>query len=70
MEPIVESLRNAAASAEAAAKQAEGLLGTSQKQNYDLGELIRELTRAAAAVRELAAYLSENPDSLLKGRRE
>jgi paraquat-inducible protein B len=68
--PIIESLRNAAASAEQAAKRAEQLLGTSQKQNYDVAELIRELTRAAQAVRELASYLSENPDSVIKGRRE
>lgn len=70
VEPIVTSLRNAAASAEAAAKRAEQLLGTSQKQNYDVAELIRELTRAAEAVRALASYLTENPDSVIKGRRE
>ena len=70
VEPIVQSLRNAAASAEAAAKRAEQLMGTSQKQNYDIAELIRELTRAAEAVRTLANYLSENPDAVIKGRRE
>lgn len=70
IEPIAESLRNAAASAESAAARAEQLLGSSAKQNYDLAELIRELTRAAEAVRALASYLTENPDSLLKGRRE
>jgi paraquat-inducible protein B len=68
VEPIVRSLRNAAASAEAAAKSAEGLMGTSQKQNYDVGNLIRELTRAAEAVRALADSLNEHPDALLKGR--
>ncbi|HEV7241533.1 MAG TPA: MlaD family protein [Thermoanaerobaculia bacterium] len=70
VDPIVESLRNAAESAEAAAKSAQQLVGTSQKQNYDVAELIRELTRAAEAVRALATYLSENPDSLIRGRRE
>jgi paraquat-inducible protein B len=70
VDPIVESLRNAADSAEAAAKSAEQLIGTSQKQNYDVAELIRELTRAAEAVRALANYLTENPDSVIKGRRE
>jgi paraquat-inducible protein B len=68
--PIIESLRNAATSAEAAAKSAQGLLGSQQKQNYDVAELIRELTRAAESVRALATYLTENPDALLKGRRE
>lgn len=70
VDPIVTSLRNAASSAEAAAKRAEQLMGTSQKQNYDVAELIRELTRAAEAVRALANYLTENPDSVIKGRRE
>jgi paraquat-inducible protein B len=70
IDPVVESLRNAADSAEAAAKRAEQLLGTSQKQGYDVAELIRELTRAAEAVRALATYLTENPDAVIKGRRE
>jgi len=70
VDPIVQSLRNAAESAEGAAKSAQQLVGTSQKQNYDVAELIRELTRAAEAVRALATYLSENPDSLIRGRRE
>jgi len=66
--PITESLRTAATSAEAAAARAEQLMGSSARQNYDLGELIKELTRAAEAVRALASYLAENPDALLKGR--
>jgi paraquat-inducible protein B len=66
--PLVESLRNAATAAEAAAKRGEQLLGTSQRQNYDLAQMIRELTRAAEAVRALASYLTENPDAVLKGR--
>lgn len=70
VKPLIESLRNAADSAEAAAKRAEQLIGTSQKQGYDVAELIRELTRAAEAVRALSSYLTENPDALLKGRRE
>jgi len=70
VQPIVESLRNAADSAEAAAGRASQLMGTSQRQNYDLAELIKELTRAAEAVRALSQYLTENPDALLKGRRE
>lgn len=66
--PLTESLRNAAASAESAAQRAGELIGTSQRQNYDLAELVKELTRAAEAVRALANYLAEHPDSLLKGR--
>lgn len=70
IDPLVQSLRNAASSAEAAARSAEQLVGSSQKQNYDVAELIKELTRAAEAVRSLATYLTENPDALLKGRRD
>ena len=70
VEPIVQSLRNAASSAEAAAKRVEQLVGTSQRQNYDVAELIKELTRAAEAVRALATYLTENPNSVIRGRRE
>ena len=67
--PIVESLRNAASAAETAAGQVQGLVGTAAaRQNYDLGEMVKELTRAAEAVRALASYLEENPDALLKGR--
>jgi len=64
----VASLRNTAASAEAAAARAQELMGSASRQNYDLGALIKELTRAAEAVRGLASYLEENPDALLKGR--
>ncbi|MHB9120474.1 MAG: MlaD/PqiB family protein [Thermoanaerobaculia bacterium] len=68
VEPIVHSLRSAATSAEAAARRAEQLMGESSRQGYDLGELVKELTRAAESVRVLADYLAENPDALLKGR--
>ena len=69
IEPIVKSLRNAAASAETAAGRASQLVGSSAaRQNYDLGTLVEELTKAALAVRTLANYLEENPDALLKGR--
>lgn len=68
--PIAESLRNAATSAEQAATRAGDLLGSAPRQNYDLAELLRELTRAAESVRALADYLTENPDALLKGRAE
>jgi paraquat-inducible protein B len=66
--PIAQSLRNAATSAETAAGRAQQLMATAPQQNYDLGRLIKELTRAAESVRRLADYLEENPDALLKGR--
>jgi paraquat-inducible protein B len=66
--PITQSLRSAATSADAAAARAQQLIGSASHQNYDLGALIKELTRAADAVRALSEYLTENPDALLKGR--
>jgi paraquat-inducible protein B len=68
VEPIAQSLRAAAAAAESAAGRVEQLMGSSVQQNYDLADLVKELTRAAEAVRALANYLTENPDALLKGR--
>ncbi len=68
VEPIAASLRRAAASAESAATRAEALLGSAPRQSYDLAELVKEVTRAAESVRALAAYLSEHPDALLRGR--
>ena len=67
--PIIQSLRDAATAAQSAAGRAEQLVGSASRQNYDLGSLIKELTRAADAVRALAEYLTENPDALLKGRK-
>ena len=66
--PITQSLRSAATAAEQAAGRANQLLATAPQQNYDLGALIKELTRAAESIRALADYLTENPDALLKGR--
>ena len=67
--PITQSLRNTANAAEQAAGRANQLLATAPRQNYDLGALVKELTRAAESVRALADYLTENPDALLKGRK-
>ena len=67
--PIIQSLRDAATAAQSAAGRAEQLMGSASRQNYDLGALIKELTRAADSVRALAEYLTENPDALLKGRK-
>jgi paraquat-inducible protein B len=67
--PITQSLRTAATAAETAAGRANQLLATAPAQNYDLGALIKELTRAAESIRALADYLTENPDALLKGRK-
>ena len=46
------------------AEQAE----VSARREFGNVGLIKELTRAAEAVRGMASYLEENPDALLKGR--
>lgn len=66
--PLIQSLRSTATSAQAAATRAQQLLATAPAQGYDLGSMIKELTRAADSLRALADYLTENPDALLKGR--
>ncbi|MGA7616884.1 MAG: MlaD family protein [Thermoanaerobaculia bacterium] len=67
---MISSLQSAATSAEEAAARLNQLIGSAPRQNYELGTLVEELTRAAESVRALAQYLTENPDSLLKGRRK
>ena len=44
--PIVESLRNAAASAQDAAARAQQMLASAPRQDYDLGNLVEERARA------------------------
>lgn len=48
--------------------QIEDLLGRAVPQDRDVPALIEELTEAAAAVRELASYLTRHPEALLRGR--
>jgi paraquat-inducible protein B len=65
--PLVESLRRAAGQLDDTAKAANKLLGGTPSQN-DTQEAMREVTRAARSVRELADYLDRHPEAVVKGR--
>jgi paraquat-inducible protein B len=38
--------------------------------HYELDQLLQELTQAAGSVKQLADYLEQNPDSLIRGKQE
>jgi paraquat-inducible protein B len=37
---------------------------------YELNQLLKELTETASSVKQLADYLEEHPDSLIRGKKE
>ena len=37
---------------------------------YELNQLLQELTQTASSVKQLADYLDEHPDSLIRGKTE
>ena len=47
---------------------AERTLAADAPVQQDLRQTLQELTRAAASVRVLTDYLSERPDTLLRGK--
>jgi paraquat-inducible protein B len=73
--PLVTSLREtsdaahqAIVQAEATLAGAESLTGEKSKLQYDLGNLMDELTSAARSIRLLADYLETHPDALIRGK--
>jgi len=52
------------------AHQILGLLEPGSTAHYELEQLLRELTRTASSVKQLADYLEQNPDSLIRGKQE
>lgn len=69
VQSLVTSLQATSASLQGAAQAAGSVLGSSGRQSVDLPALIRQLSDAARSVRELADYLDQHPDALLRGRR-
>jgi paraquat-inducible protein B len=64
-----ESLRSTAAEIEATSATARKEMGgTSTSQDGNLQQALTELTDAARAIRSLADYLDQHPESLLRGR--
>jgi len=66
---LVRSLQATSVSMQRAADAANGVLGANGAQGVDLPRLMRQLNDAARSVRDLADYLNEHPDALLRGRR-
>ncbi len=69
VQSLIVSLQATSASMQRASEAAGGLLGANGRQNVDLPRLMRQLSDAARSVRELADYLDQHPEALLRGRR-
>ena len=48
----------------------DGLLAKDAPMQLDVREALREISRAAEALRSLADYLERNPGAILRGRGE
>lgn len=68
LQSLVVSLRQAADAATGTLSGVQVLMGSQVSGDSDLPRLLSEVTRAARAVRELADYLEQHPESLLRGR--
>jgi paraquat-inducible protein B len=69
VQALVASLQATSASMQRAADAANGVLGTNGAQSVDLPRLMQQLNDAARSVRDLADYLNQHPEALLRGRR-
>lgn len=67
--PLIEKLRQTADHADDAVGQANKVIGGDPaSQDSDLPSALRQLTRAARALRDLADELERRPEALVKGR--
>ena len=73
--PLIRSLRQTAAQAERAIREAtvlissaEGTVGPESQLSYDMEQMMQELTSAARSVRVFADYLERHPEALLRGK--
>jgi paraquat-inducible protein B len=67
---IAPELRATLEEARATLQRAQGVLAEDSPLQGDLNTTLREVGRAARAVRDLADYIERHPESLLRGRRE
>jgi len=66
---LVESLKRTAAQIDATAQSAQEIIGGGPAaSNGNLQQALDELTQAARAMRTLANYLDQHPESLIQGR--
>ncbi|WP_174286426.1 intermembrane transport protein PqiB [Sphingomonas bacterium] len=69
--PLLDSLRQTADQAQAAAGAAGKLLGgDGGGQDSTLPDAVRQLTESARSIRSLTDYLSRHPEALLRGKKE
>lgn len=52
------------------AHQVLSIMEPGSTTHYELEQLLQELTRAASSVKQLTDYLEQNPDSLIRGKKE
>ena len=62
------SLRQTAQAASGTLETVHTLMGSGVPGDSDLPRLLAEVTRAARAVRELADFLDQHPEALIRGR--
>ncbi len=66
---LLESLRATSAAAQRTMTLIQRRAGGTAPSSTDLPQLMSELSQAARSVRELADYLDQHPDALLRGRK-
>jgi paraquat-inducible protein B len=66
---LLKSLRATSEAAQRTLALIQDRAGGGQASNTDLPQLMNELSQAARSVRELADYLDQHPDALLRGRK-
>ena len=67
---LLKSLRATSDAAQRTLALIQDRAGGGQASSTDLPQLMNELSQAARSVRELADYLDQHPDALLRGRKE
>jgi len=70
LKPVVKRLAGALDEAQQALAAAKFQLRGDSVQVYQLGETLREVEGAARAMREFLDYLEQNPEALLKGKKQ
>jgi paraquat-inducible protein B len=68
IQPLSRSAKTTMDQATATLKSAESLIGEDSHTRYNLDTTLEELAAAARSVRQMADYLEQNPDALLKGK--
>jgi paraquat-inducible protein B len=68
IQPLSTSAKATMDQATMTMRSAENLIGENSNTRYNLDTTLEELAAAARSVRQMANYLEQNPDALLKGR--